>query len=84
MNFVSSRPERIAQAKRIGARAGSTTVPNDAEFIPLPEDPPPVRYLSAARGEGGTRAHDLDRDVAGAPLGGLGARPRDGRHGARW
>jgi hypothetical protein len=43
-NFVSSRPERIAQAKEDWRQGRFDTVPNDAEFIPLPEDPPPVRY----------------------------------------
>jgi redox-sensitive bicupin YhaK (pirin superfamily) len=41
-NFVSSRPERIEQAKA-DWRAGRIALPvGDAdEFIPLPEDPPP-------------------------------------------
>jgi len=43
-NFVSSRPDRIAQAKEDWRQGRFDTVPNDAEFIPLPEDPPPVRY----------------------------------------
>ncbi len=43
-NFVSSRPERIAQAKEDWRQGRFDTVPNDAEFIPLPEDPQPVRY----------------------------------------
>lgn len=43
-NFVSSRPERIAQAKEDWRQGRFDTVPDDAEFIPLPEDPPPVRY----------------------------------------
>jgi len=37
-NFVSSRPERIEQAKQEWARGKFDTVPGDeAEFIPLPE-----------------------------------------------
>ena len=43
-NFVSSRPERIEQAKEDWRRARFDTVPGDSEFIPLPESPPPVRY----------------------------------------
>ncbi len=39
-NFVSSRPDRIAQAKEDWRQGRFDTVPNDAEFIPLPEDPP--------------------------------------------
>jgi redox-sensitive bicupin YhaK (pirin superfamily) len=41
-NFVSSRPERIEQAKA-DWRAGRIPLPTDdsAEFIPLPQDPPP-------------------------------------------
>jgi redox-sensitive bicupin YhaK (pirin superfamily) len=41
-NFVSSRPERIEQAKA-DWRAGRITLPvgDSAEFIPLPADPPP-------------------------------------------
>ena len=42
-NFVSSRPDRIEQAKEEWARGRFDTVPGDeAEFIPLPErkDPP--------------------------------------------
>jgi redox-sensitive bicupin YhaK (pirin superfamily) len=41
-NFVSSRPERIEQAKA-DWRAGRIPLPVDdaAEFIPLPEEPPP-------------------------------------------
>ena len=41
-NFVSSRQERIEQAKA-DWRAGRFALPahDDAEFIPLPEDPPP-------------------------------------------
>jgi redox-sensitive bicupin YhaK (pirin superfamily) len=43
-NFVSSRADRIEQAKedwRAGRFAG---VPGDDEFIPLPQEPKPVRY----------------------------------------
>jgi redox-sensitive bicupin YhaK (pirin superfamily) len=41
-NFVSSRQERIEQAKA-DWRAGKIPLPvgDDAEFIPLPEEPPP-------------------------------------------
>jgi redox-sensitive bicupin YhaK (pirin superfamily) len=44
-NFVSSRPERIEQAKEEWRRGRFDTVPGDeAEFIPLPEtDRPPQR-----------------------------------------
>jgi redox-sensitive bicupin YhaK (pirin superfamily) len=45
-NFVSSRMDRIEQAKADWKAARFDTVPGDeAEFIPLPEPPPtPVRY----------------------------------------
>lgn len=43
-NFVSSRPERIEQAKEDWRQARFDTVPGESEFIPLPENPPPVRY----------------------------------------
>jgi redox-sensitive bicupin YhaK (pirin superfamily) len=44
-NFVSSRKERIEQAKEDWKRMRFDTVPGDNEFIPLPEpEPPPVRY----------------------------------------
>lgn len=44
-NFVSSRPERIEQAKRDWRERRFASVPGEQEFIPLPEDPPPpVRY----------------------------------------
>ncbi len=36
-NFVSSRPERIEQAKADWRQARFDTVPGDSEFIPLPE-----------------------------------------------
>ena len=48
-NFVSSRPERIEQAKEEWRRARFDTVPGDEEeFIPLPEDAGKAR-----RAEGG-------------------------------
>lgn len=41
-NFVSSRAERIEQAKADWrARRIALPVGDDAEFIPLPEEPPP-------------------------------------------
>ena len=41
-NFVSSRQDRIEQAKADWKAARFDTVPGDAaEFIPLPEPPPP-------------------------------------------
>ena len=45
-NFVSSRQDRIEQAKADWKAARFDTVPGDeAEFIPLPElEPQPVRY----------------------------------------
>jgi redox-sensitive bicupin YhaK (pirin superfamily) len=44
-NFVSSRKDRIEQAKADWKQARFDTVPGDSEFIPLPEPPPPpVRY----------------------------------------
>jgi len=44
-NFVSSRMDRIEQAKADWKAARFDSVPGDSEFIPLPEpDPPPVRY----------------------------------------
>lgn len=44
-NFVSSRRDRIEQAKADWKAARFDTVPDDSEFIPLPEpDPKPVRY----------------------------------------
>ena len=39
-NFVSSRPERIEQAKADWRAARFHTVPGDSEFIPLPEPAP--------------------------------------------
>jgi hypothetical protein len=44
-NFVSSRPERIEQAKSDWREGRFPPVPGETEFIPLPGDPPPkVRY----------------------------------------
>ena len=44
-NFVSSRKDRIEQAKADWKAARFDTVPGDPEFIPLPEpEPAPVRY----------------------------------------
>jgi redox-sensitive bicupin YhaK (pirin superfamily) len=44
-NFVSSRQDRIEQAKADWKAARFDSVPGESEFIPLPEpDPPPVRY----------------------------------------
>jgi redox-sensitive bicupin YhaK (pirin superfamily) len=44
-NFVSSSKERIEQAKADWKAGRFGPVPGDAEFIPLPEEPPPqVRY----------------------------------------
>jgi redox-sensitive bicupin YhaK (pirin superfamily) len=44
-NFVSSRMDRIEQAKADWKAARFDSVPGDSEFIPLPEpEPPPVRY----------------------------------------
>jgi redox-sensitive bicupin YhaK (pirin superfamily) len=41
-NFVSSRPERIEQAKADWARGRFDSVPGDTEFIPLPGPEPKV------------------------------------------
>ena len=41
-NFVSSRPERIEQAKADWAAGRFDAVPNDSEFIPLPEPARPT------------------------------------------
>src|SRR5206468_825254 len=38
-NFVSSRPERIEQAKRDWREQRFARVPGENEFIPLPDDP---------------------------------------------
>lgn len=44
-NFVSSRAERIEQAKADWKEGRFDAVPEEHEFIPLPDDPvPPVRY----------------------------------------
>ena len=44
-NFVSSRGDRIEQAKRDWRERRFAAVPGEQEFIPLPDDPPPpVRY----------------------------------------
>ena len=44
-NFVSSRPERIEQAKRDWRAGALPLVPDDAEeFIPLPDRPLTVSY----------------------------------------
>lgn len=43
-NFVSSRPERIEQAKADWRERRFAGVPDEQEFIPLPDDPKPVRY----------------------------------------
>jgi redox-sensitive bicupin YhaK (pirin superfamily) len=44
-NFVSSSEARIAQAKADWKAGAFATVPDETEFIPLPEEPPPdVRY----------------------------------------
>jgi len=44
-NFVSSRADRIEQAKADWREQRFAAVPDEQEFIPLPEDPPqPVRY----------------------------------------
>jgi len=43
-NFVSSSVERIEQAKADWRAGRFGKVPGETEFIPLPDDPPPVRY----------------------------------------
>jgi redox-sensitive bicupin YhaK (pirin superfamily) len=43
-NFVSSSKERIAQAKEDWRAGRFERVPGETEFIPLPEQPAPVRY----------------------------------------
>ena len=43
-NFVSSRPERIEQAKQDWRARRFPGVPDEHEFIPLPDDPKPVAY----------------------------------------
>ncbi|MNQ86588.1 hypothetical protein D3C85_1017860 [compost metagenome] len=46
-NFVSSRAERIAQAKDDWRAQRFAGVPGDSEFIPLPADTPPAGSASA-------------------------------------
>jgi len=43
-NFVSSSQDRIEQAKRDWRESRFASVPGETEFIPLPDDPPGVRY----------------------------------------
>jgi redox-sensitive bicupin YhaK (pirin superfamily) len=43
-NFVSSRPERIEQAKEDWRARRFPGVPDEHEFIPLPDEPKPVSY----------------------------------------
>jgi hypothetical protein len=44
-NFVSSRTDRIEQARQDWRAQSFAAVPGEHEFIPLPDDPPqPVRY----------------------------------------
>ncbi len=43
-NFVSSSRERIEAAKADWRAGRFAPVPGETEFIPLPDDPPPVRY----------------------------------------
>ena len=43
-NFVSSDAERIEQAKRDWREQRFAPVPDEHDFIPLPEEPKPVRY----------------------------------------
>ena len=44
-NFVSSSRERMEQAKADWREGRFAPVPQETEFIPLPDDPPPnVRY----------------------------------------
>ena len=43
-NFVSSSRERIAAAKDDWRKGRFPRVPGETEFIPLPDDPPSVRY----------------------------------------
>ncbi len=43
-NFVSSRQDRIEQAKEDWRGQRFAPVPEESEFIPLPADPAPVRY----------------------------------------
>ena len=41
-NFVSSSPERIQRAAEQWRQGGFARVPDDDEFIPLPDTPPPA------------------------------------------
>ncbi|MBF5045326.1 pirin family protein [Aggregicoccus sp. 17bor-14] len=43
-NFVASSPERLERAKADWRGGRFPSVPGETEFIPLPDDPPPVRY----------------------------------------
>lgn len=43
-NFVSSRVDRIEQAKADWRSNRFAHVPDEDEFIPLPPEPAPVRY----------------------------------------
>jgi hypothetical protein len=43
-NFVSSDADRIEQAKEDWRAQRFAPVPGEPDFIPLPEDPKPVRY----------------------------------------
>ncbi|WP_224249267.1 pirin family protein [Hyalangium gracile] len=43
-NFVSSSRDRLEAAKADWKGGRFAPVPQETEFIPLPEDPPPVRY----------------------------------------
>lgn len=43
-NFVSSREDRIEQAKRDWRADRFDHVPDEVDFIPLPAEPEPVRY----------------------------------------
>ncbi|AKT41529.1 pirin family protein [Chondromyces crocatus] len=43
-NFVSSSKERLEQAKEDWREGRFAPVPQETEFIPLPEEPAPVRY----------------------------------------
>ncbi len=43
-NFVSSEADRIEQAKEDWRAQRFDRVPDEPDFIPLPEDPKPVRY----------------------------------------
>jgi redox-sensitive bicupin YhaK (pirin superfamily) len=45
-NFVSSRPERIEQAKRDWAEGRFDKVPGETDFIPLPDEPKPPEPMS--------------------------------------